>query len=420
MQEDLLNAEKRLREQADKRDRQRLSEIRRLQEELKISSDSVRVLIGTLNASKEKYEPLIKDFAERYSKIDFDEIDDFNNEWVHYIHTGQLDKADSLLKTRSNLEEEHEAMREEVEQGRATIQYQKDRLRQNEETQARKEQHLLNKTAELADYYFKGYELAVLRYEYDEAASCLEKRAALDTTNATWQFEAADYFHRQNQFNNSEKYYKRALSISHRLSKANPQAYEPYLVTILGNLALLYFNTQRFDESETLYKEALDIYRKLATANPQAYEPYLAMYLDNLVLLYLSLDQQVQSYETYEELLPIVKRYYHINSEQYKNNYATALSIQSTLCIFMRKFAKAEQYARERIKVDPPRTFIYGNLAASLLLQGKYAEAEQIYRRYKDELKEDFLREFKQIEEAGIIPDKHKADVEKIKRLLNE
>ncbi len=182
--DDLYNEEKRMREQAQTRYRNAVSKIRRMQEEQKISSDSVQVLIRKLNASREKEEGLIKDFAERYSKMDFDNIDAFNNEWALYIRTGQLDKADSLLNTRgdlSTMEEEYAAMREEVEHGRATIRHQEDLLRQNKETQAGNEQNLQNKRAELADTYYKQYEVAVLRYEYDEAAACLEKRAELDT-----------------------------------------------------------------------------------------------------------------------------------------------------------------------------------------------------------------------------------------------
>ena len=86
----------------------------------------------------------------------------------------------------------------------------------------------------------------------------------------------------------------------------------------------------------------------------------------------------------------------------------------------MREFAKAEQYAREGIEVDSTQTFIYTNLASSLLLQGKYSEAEYIYTIYKDELKDEFLDDFRQFEEVGIIPEEYKADVEKIKRMLNE
>ncbi len=262
MNEDLYNEEKRLRELADKRYRNAMSKIRRLQEENKISSDSIQVLLIKLNASREKEEELIKDFAERYSIIDFYNIDDFNIEWALYIRTGQLDKADSLLNTRgdlSTMEEEYTAMCKEVEHGRTAIRHQEDLLQQNKETQAGNEQNLQNKRAELADTYYKQYELAVSRYKYDEAATCLEKRANLDPENADWQFDAALYFHQQNQFKDSEIYCKRSLNIYRRLATANPQAYEPYVAWSFNNLASLYSDTQRFNESETMHKEALEI-----------------------------------------------------------------------------------------------------------------------------------------------------------------
>lgn len=52
--------------------------------------------------------------------------------------------------------------------------------------------------------------------------------------------------------------------------------------------------------------------------------------------------------------------------------------------------------------------------------KGKTTEAEQIYRQYKTELKDSFLDDFKQFAEAGVIPKECEADVEKIKRMLEE
>ena len=66
------------------------------------------------------------------------------------------------------------------------------------------------------------------------------------------------------------------------------------------------------------------------------------------------------------------------------------------------------------------RHFIYTNLAAALLFQGKHTEAEKIYRQYKSELSDSFLDDFKQFAEAGVIPPECEADVEKIKQLLSE
>ena len=57
----------------------------------------------------------------------------------------------------------------------------------------------------------------------------------------------------------------------------------------------------------------------------------------------------------------------------------------------MKQYAEAEQYAHEGLAVDSTQHFIYTNLAAALLFQGKYAEAEAIYQQYKDEMKNSFL-----------------------------
>ena len=70
--------------------------------------------------------------------------------------------------------------------------------------------------------------------------------------------------------------------------------------------------------------------------------------------------------------------------------------------------------------VDSTQHWIATNLAAALLFQGKYAEAEKIYRQYKDELKDSFLDDFKQFAEAGVIPKEREADVERIKKMLGE
>ncbi|MBO5956258.1 MAG: hypothetical protein J6Q39_01740 [Bacteroidales bacterium] len=53
-------------------------------------------------------------------------------------------------------------------------------------------------------------------------------------------------------------------------------------------------------------------------------------------------------------------------------------------------------------------------------MQGKYGEAEKLYLKYKNELRDFFLDDFREFEENGIIPEIYKGDVEKIKRILNE
>ena len=90
------------------------------------------------------------------------------------------------------------------------------------------------------------------------------------------------------------------------------------------------------------------------------------------------------------------------------------------MAIFTKRHAEAERLSREGLANDSTQHWIASNLAAALLFQGEYAEAEKIYRQYKDELKEGFLDDFKQFAEAGVIPKKYEADVERIKKMLEE
>ena len=222
------------------------------------------------------------------------------------------------------------------------------------------------------------------------------------------------------RFSEAEQMYNESLEIYRRLAKDNPSAYEPNVAHSLNSLAILYSDTQRFSDAEQMYKESIEIHRRLAKDNPSAYEPYVASSLNNLALLYSNTQRFSDAEKMYNESLEIYRRLYNNNPEQYKKFYAKTLGSQSFNSMFMREFVKAEEYAREGVAVDSSQTFIYANLAASLLMQGKYSEAEKLYRQYKAELKDAFLSDFKEFEEAGVIPEKRRKDVEKIKKMLNE
>ena len=121
-------------------------------------------------------------------------------------------------------------------------------------------------------------------------------------------------------------------------------------------------------------KMALDIYKRLAEANPQTYKPALADSYNNLAFV----------------------------------------------SVLTKQFRKAEEYSKEALELDSTKHIIYTNLAAAYLLQGKYADAEKIYRQYKSEFKEGFLSDFEEFAKANVIPTERMAYVEKIKKMLNE
>ena len=101
-------------------------------------------------------------------------------------------------------------------------------------------------------------------------------------------------------------------------------------------------------------------------------------------------------------------------------SYVFNLGNESFCAIFMKKYEEAEQCAREALEIDITQKWIFTNLAASLLLEGKYSEAEELYVFLKPELKESLLDDLAAFERAGIILKARKADVERIRIILNE
>ena len=230
----------------------------------------------------------------------------------------------------------------------------------------------------------------------------------------------ADLYFSTNRFSESEELYKLALAINKRLAQSNPQAYEPALAISYGSLANLYSKIHRFTESEDLYKSALAINMRLAQSNPQAYSTDLASLYYNIGNLYLFNDHVSESEEMFMASLDIYENLTEEGLRYYANNKWRVLVNLSFVSIFNYRFTDAEKYSREAVKMDSTKIFAYTNLASSLLMQGKYEEAEKIYRQYKIELKDGFLSDFAEFERLGIIPEEREKDVERIKAMLNE
>ena len=262
----------------------------------------------------------------------------------------------------------------------------------------------------------------------------------------------------------SEQMFKLALGVFKRLVEANPQAIEPALAISYQSLADLYSETQRFVNSEQMYKAAIAIYERLYESAPQQYQSRLAegyywygmsmvnnnkhhdaiapferslklckdivneetgksLYAVNLgclVELYGKEKDYATTYTYNKELLPLLKANYGEETDKWKAEYNKKL-IQHSFCAnLLGKFEEGELHSLEALKVDSTQHLAYTNLAAAYLLQGKYEAAEKLYRQYKNEFKEGLLTDLDELAKAGVIPAERKADVEKIKKMLNE
>jgi len=95
-------------------------------------------------------------------------------------------------------------------------------------------------------------------------------------------------------------------------------------------------------------------------------------------------------------------------SEQSSIDLGTALSSVSDAEVFLKSWADAESHARKAIQVNPYREYAHGNLATTLLLQGKYDDALFIYKTHWLEpvdgwtLGDSILLYFERLEAIGI------------------
>ena len=233
-------------------------------------------------------------------------------------------------------------------------------------------------------------------------------------------FEYGCFLQTNKRYDLAEVRYRENLDIYQRLVPISPQAYEPGLATTQNNLGLLYSDTQCYGESEEMYLSAVEIYQRLSVVDPRVYEPYLATTQNNLGLLYRDTQRYGESEEMYLSAVEVYQRLTAVNPQVYEPYLVRACNNLSFLFLAQGNFEEAERYAREGSKYDFTHHTIYTNLAASLLLQGRYAEAEEIYLRYKEELKEDFLSDFEDFYRRGIIPPEREDDVERIKKLLSK
>ena len=184
-QADLLAAERKIRRNLRRQLQQRENEI----DALKVSQQQKDSLLRVLYQQQGDNEKLIADMAKRFSTLDYDQLDEFYQQVSWFIENGELTRADSLLRTRGDINAQVQVI---LKQGEA-IQEHKEQIQKAEAV------HRAD-IDEAAKRCYSYYEKFFTQHQNDSAAKYLELRASLDTTNVKWANDAATYFQMQNQF----------------------------------------------------------------------------------------------------------------------------------------------------------------------------------------------------------------------------
>ena len=386
--EDRLTAERKIRRTLQQQLQQREDELEELKAQNKLTQEEYQKRLQQLYDDQKNNEKLIAEMAKEYSQMDFDQLDELNRQISDAILNGELLRADSLLRSKGDMQSRNAEI---TRRQQAETQEEADLAQRSTNLATSKEgtRKLLEDFA--ADCY-KYHNMFKLENRHDSAAYYIELRAQRDTTNADWQFDAASYFHTQNQHNQAELYYVRALEILRRLTTSNSQTYEPYMAKVLNNLANILSDMKRFPESEAMHKEALEIRRRQSISDPQTYEPYLAGTLNNLALLYAQTQQSDKAVMMYQEALSIYQRLATKDALKYEPNVALMHNNLAILYTNMERYEDAETMykdaleIRQRLSASDPQTYevdvsiTLNNLAGLYWSRNRTDEAETAYK----------------------------------------
>lgn len=207
------------------------------------------------------------------------------------------------------------------------------------------------------------------------------------------------------------------------LSTSDPRniEFKNKLATSYFEFASIYVKKNELKKAKTFYNKSLDIYKEL-----------IQVASDNIVIQqsFIFLINEMEKIASNDkERLKIYKERIKIADKSDIQTYTTILNNVAWYSLLTSNFSDAEKYIREAIELYPNFKFLYTNLAPALLLQGKTKEAISEYEKWGDKplgeggfttFKEVFLADFQEFEKAGIITEKLRGDVNKVKKMLNE
>ena len=257
--DDRLAAERKIRRTLQRQLQEKEDEIESLKEQHKLSEDAYRKQLQELYAQQESNDKLINEMVDRYSKMDFDEIDEFNRRISSLILEGRLTEADSLLNTKGNIDSRTAALRQHQEANALERQEINRRQKRLAKSEALAQQEL----EDLARDCYSKYEIFKMQYQNDSAAHYIAIRASLDTTNVVWQDEAAKMYQLfLCDYATALQYCQRSLR--HNIEQKGENSASVGMC--YQNIGIMYKAMQQYDKAMECFQKALSI---LTSANGQ-------------------------------------------------------------------------------------------------------------------------------------------------------
>ena len=182
------------------------TELDSLRRTFAITEREYQTRLKSLCENEEQSTRLVKQFVQECVSIDFDTASDFDREFSRLLLSGELDKADSLLLLRGNIEKDIVSLTKLREANcRMKIDL------------SRSEAYERYNRNNIAQYCLNRHKICVRCNKLDSAVYYIKKRAQCDTTNVAWLYDAASFIAVSiNQLSEAKVLYETALRQAER------------------------------------------------------------------------------------------------------------------------------------------------------------------------------------------------------------
>jgi len=354
--DDVKSAERKIRRTMQRKIDAMEDSIEALMDRFEITQQQYREAMQAVDEERRRNGELISEMAERYAQIDYDQLNEFDQQIEDLILDGDLTQAFSLLRSKGSVDSRlAEVQREEAEQAAEAAEL------------ARRQQNLEASRAgtsakknDLAQDCYNYYKMFVLDMQPDSALHYIEKRASIDPQNFHWQLDAINYCLKRGLSQKADARLQQVLQRMRQLASENPEEYQPGLAWALEHAATLLTGHQPQDSRAMGYfQEAAGIYEKLAEDNPQIYQTYLAEVLNNFAMNYPDRrDRLAQCEPLFEQALNIYWQFAQEDARAYIPRVADVQNNMAQLYDQERQFDKSEQCYQQALG-------IYSKLAQS-------------------------------------------------------
>ena len=342
-------------------------EIETLKEQNRITQEQYQKKLQELYAEQESNEKLISNMAERYSQIDFDQLDEFNLRISDCILNGRLTEADSLLRSKGDINTRIAELNQHHE---ANLQG-----RENLEKSEAMEQKTRNDIAQDCYNYFQKFSM---EHKNDSAAYYLELRASLDTTNLEWQNKAGRFIQEYlADYGKAITYFLRGL----RQAQGQIGEENDVVAMFLNNLGTLYTDNGDFAEALKYHQKALEMREQVLGPD----HPDVASSYHNIGFVYANKGDFDKAMEYYQKALRIQEKFLgsdHLHVAISYNNIGLIYGNLGEYVNAMEYFQRALDIQERVLGTDHPMVAtIYNNLGTISEDLGDYSKAMEYFQK---------------------------------------